>query len=565
MAARAVKPRQPIAPAPEGQNPDGSRKLTRGLAAVPPPAQAVAHLAESTPAEEDVRSISQAISRGLSGMKDIQGLLSHQPSIHRPIRTPTPSGILKQGHMDSASVMPPFASGAAVGTMQSGSFQSHDPSHGLPGETPGGGGASARLPPLTAGIGSNRSTGALSAASSAVSTAAESAQAPTGMPHSLPKAQAGQLLGQSSSTDGLLPRLKRSTEGQLQGRAPAGLPRSPARGSGPTPVLQLNLREAAVDTRAQPSMPQAVTKQQDALSSGSPALAAASMSASASASQSAAAFQTMRTAGSAMSDHSLYDGAGAARALSAVQQSKHSSYSRSRTVSFEPADAAAMQGAADSGSVKLGVEPAVQQHSDAAQASRAQKQMFHPLRSYDERVQTGGTDNQTELSTVKGSQRLVSMGSSLTAVSETMQDRMLAGGMMHKHVDHTSADRCVWPRSILKLQGAEQLPSVRTSCLSKTASIVEPPKEGVSGVRQVAEGNRSMPAQLARHQSSLNQVSRRPDFAAAMDAVRASWREEEIGKSTVCTVQSGAVVPDSIHDDAQSSLDTIWASIHHDA
>ena len=460
--------------------------------------------------------------------------------------------------------MPPFASGAAVGTMQSGSFQSHDPSHGLPCETPGGGGVSARLPPLAAGIGSNRSTGALSAASSAASAAAASAPAPVDMPHSLPKPQAGQLLGPNRPTTALLPDLKQSVEGKLPGRAPAGLPRSPARGSGNSPVLQLNLREAVVEAHSKPGMlpdAQAVKMQQDALSTGSAALAAPSMSASAS----AAAVQIMRTAGSAMSDHSSRDGAGAAKALAAVQQSKHSSYSRSRSVSFEPADAAAMRGAADSDSVRLGVEPAVQQHSNVAQASRAQKQMFHPVRSYDERVQTGGTDNQTELSTAKGSRRLVSMGSSLTAaVSETMQDRMLAGGMMHKQVDNTSADRCVWPRSILKLQGAEQLPSVPTSRLSKTASIVEPPKEGVSGVRQDAEGNRSMPAQLARHQSSLNQVSRRPDFAAAMDAVRASWREEEIGKNAACSaVQARELVPDSIHNDEQLSLDTIWASIRH--
>ncbi len=70
-----------------------------------------------------------------------------------------------------------------------------------------------------------------------------------------------------------------------------------------------------------------------------------------------------------------------------------------------------------------------------------------------------------------------------------------------------------------------------------------------------------MPVQLARHHSSLNQVSRRPDFAAAMSAVRASWREEEMDRSTVDCVRAAEVLQDDMHE--QSSLDAIWASISH--
>jgi len=78
---------------------------------------------------------------------------------------------------------------------------------------------------------------------------------------------------------------------------------------------------------------------------------------------------------------------------------------------------------------------------------------------------------------------------------------------------------------------------------------------------QDVESRRNMPVQLARHHSSLNQVSRRPDFAAAMSAVRASWREEEMDRSTVDCVRAAEVLQDDMHE--QSSLDAIWASISH--
>jgi len=190
------------------------------------------------------------------------------------------------------------------------------------------------------------------------------------------------------------------------------------------------------------------------------------------------------------------------------------------------------------------------------QANRAQRQTFHPLRAHVGANGVPEADTQSNAGT-DGSQKLVRLASSLTAaVSETMQDRMVAGGMMHNH-----ADRCAWPRSILKHTGAEQLPSLIPSHTSRTSSTVNSGKKDDLEVKQDMESRRSMPVQLARHHSSLNQVSRRPDFAAAMSAVRASWREDEIDRGTVNCVHAAELLQDNMHE--RSSLDAIWASISH--
>ena len=514
-ATRAVKPRQPIALGPQGQNPDGSRKLTRSLAAVPRPVQPVSPGPAPflAPAEEEVHSVSHAISRGRSGVKDIQGLLARQPSMHPSMRAPTPTGSLKQDHMDPALVASPFAAAA----VRTGSLQSHG-SHGLSQEASGN-----ALSCLTAS----------SVHSLSMSTAAQTAQEVTGRQHGMHQPKAGRLLGLA--------------EGQLPGTDPAGMQRETFRTTGPSPSLQLDLSQAVINTQAMQRVPsQAGTAiNADALPVVTTAVATTNIPA-------VALTQTRATALPVIFKQSLPDGSDLQNRQS---RSSSSSASTTRSVTFGAAEAAAMQGAAScSGSFASG--QALQRHDDALQANRAQRQTFHPLRAHVGANGVPEADAQSNAGT-DGSQKLVRLASSLTAaVSETMQDRMVAGGMMHNH-----ADRCAWPRSILKHTGAEQLPSLIPSHTSRTSSTVNSGKKDDLEVKQDMESRRSMPVQLARHHSSLNQVSRRPDFAAAMSAVRASWREEEIDRSTVDCVRAAEVLQDDKHE--QSSLDAIWASISH--
>ena len=520
VATRAVKPRQPIALGPQGQNQDGSRKLTRSLAAVPRPVQpASPEPAPSLAAVEEVHSVSHAISRGRSGVKDIQGLLGRQPSMHPPMRAPTPTSSLKQDHMDHALVASPFAAAA----VRPGSVQSQG-SHGLSQETSG-----TALSSLTAA----------SVHSLSMSTAAQTAQEITGKQHGMHKPKAGQLLGLA--------------EGQLPGTDPARLQREPSRSIGPSPSLQLDLSQAVSNTQAVQRVPsQAGTAlNADALPFVSTAVAKSDIPAVVPTAE--APRQT--TALPAVTKQSLSDGFDTGKVVQAVQQGMQyrqsrssSSASTTRSVTFEAAEAAAMQGA--------GSGQALQRHDDALQASRAQRQMFHPLRAHIGANGVPKTGTQSEAGP-EGHQKLARLASSLTAaVSETMQDRTVAGGMMHNH-----ADRCAWPRSILKHTGAEQLPSLTPSNMSRTSSTVNSGRKEDLEVKQDVESRRNMPVQLARHHSSLNQVSRRPDFAAAMSAVRASWREEEMDRSTVACVRAAEVLQDDMHE--QSSLDAIWASISH--
>lgn len=514
---------------PQGQNPDSSRKLTRSLAAVPRPVQpAFAEPAPFlAPVEEEVHGVSQAISRGRSGVKDIQGLLARQPSMHPPMRAPTPTGSLKQEHMHPALVASPFAAAAK----RTGSVQSHG-SHGLS-QNP----SSNALPAVTA----------TSVHSLSVSTGAQAAQEVTDRQHDLHQPKAGWLLGLA--------------EGHLPGTDSAGMHRETFRSAGPTPSLQLDLSQAVGNTQAMQRVPSQAGKAINADALPVIITAVATTDIPAVAPTAAAPRQT--TALPAASKQSLSDGFDTDKVVQLAQQgmldrqsrSGSSSGSTTRSVTFGAAEAAALQGAA-SFSGSSGSGQALQRHGDALQASRTQRQMFHPLRAHvGANGAPGGDASQT--AGTEGHQKLVRVASSLTAaVSETMQDRMVAGGMMHNH-----ADRCAWPRSILKHTGAEQLPILISSHVSGTSSTVSSGKKDDLEVRQDTESSRSMPVQLARHHSSLNQVSRRPDFAAAMSAVRASWREEESVKGIVDCIHAAKLLQDDVHE--RSSLDAIWASISH--
>ena len=516
VATRAVKPRQPIALGPQGQNPDGSRKLARSLAAVPRPVQP----ASPEPVEEEVHSVSHAISRGRSGVKDIQGLLARQPSLHPPVKASTPTGSLKQEHMDPASLV---ASPFAVAFVRPGSMQSHG-SHGLSQETSGN--------PLS-------SLTVSSVHGLSMSTAAQTAQEVTGMQHGLHQPKAGLLLGLA--------------EGQSPDTGPAGMQRETSRSIGPRPSLQLDLSQAVSNIQAMQRVPFQPGKTIDA--------GALPVISTAVAKSDIPAVVPMAEAPGRTADlppvpkQSLSDRFDTDKVVQKMQQGMQNRQSRSsssasttRSVTFGAAEAAAMQGA--------GSGQALQRRDDALQASRVQRQMFHPLKAHIGANGVPKTGTQSEAGT-EGNQKLVRMASSLTAaVSETMQDRMVAGGMMHNH-----ADRCAWPRSILKHTGSEQLPGLAPLHMSRTSSTVNSGKKEDLEVKQDVESRRNMPVQLARHHSSLNQVSRRPDFAAAMSAVRASWREEEMDRSTADSVHAAEVLHDDMHE--QSSLDAIWASISH--
>ena len=580
VATRVIKSRQPIALAPEGQNPDGTRKLARGLTALPRPAQPASLGPSPIPqdaekaGEQDVRSITRAISRGRSGVKEIQGLLARQPSLHPPVRGPTPSGNWSEPQDPMTATNSPFATvGGTLGSLLSTGLSRASQADALPA--------------LTSGAGFTRSLSIAAPVAKAADPITDLQPAPArplerhlpgiapAQMQSSPFRNISRSSGSASSIDGV-GSMHRQTEPRVsldldpgtadmtikmgladgssviaKSQAQVGPATGAASGSrdpGFAPKLQLDLTR-----EAQSSLPII----SEAASAASP-LVGGSLSTGSAPARSDAVVSALPVQ---MPDGLSQDGV-----WPAMQQSMHSRQSsrsssrasRTRSVTFAGAEAAAVRDFVASGG-STPSEHAVQRLDDALQASRAQRQMFHPLRSHGHSAESSKMDRQPG-SGSGGADKLVRMSSSLTAaVSETMEDRMLAGGMMHKHADNTSADRCLWPRSILKHTGGEQLPSLAPSRTSRIVSA------GCDTVQQDGQGRRTMPTQLAKHHSSLTQVSMRPDFAAAMDAVRASWREEQIGRSASGLgnmMQMTEHPPDTIHD--KSSLDAIWASISHD-
>lgn len=228
------------------------------------------------------------------------------------------------------------------------------------------------------------------------------------------------------------------------------------------------------------------------------------------------------------------------------------------------------------------------QASTAAQSGEEEEAVRSPQAS----AQQGKADEEevpaSSGSSSHGSRALVRLSSSLSAaVTETMQDRMLAGGLMHRPSENTHADRCLWTRHAMKDEPLVDRCSWPRSAMKNDTIVARHPEntladrcswprhsvKSTSGSVQddthadsnAGQGRRSMPAKLARHHSSLNQVSKRPDFAAAMQAVRSSWRAEEIGQLDTgnnLALNNSDMVPDDCAAELEpSSIDAVWASI----
>ncbi|KAL3145097.1 hypothetical protein ABBQ38_001706 [Trebouxia sp. C0009 RCD-2024] len=233
-----------------------------------------------------------------------------------------------------------------------------------------------------------------------------------------------------------------------------------------------------------------------------------------------------------------------------VHSRQGSALSRRKSVTFGGAQALGLQ----PGSQRHASSPAYNEEQDDSVFSPpggAQLQMAH---------EEGPASSDVSR---RSSRALVRLSSSLSAaVSETMQDRMLAGGLMHKLPENSQADRCPWPAHAVKDD------TNLDRCLWPQHIVKSTGRNGPDVFRadsNTAQGRRSMPAKLARHQSSLNQISKRPDFAAAMQAVRSSWRADEIGQmetESSLTLKESDDAPDgSAAEGGPSSLDAVWQSI----
>ena len=613
MPSRAS--RQPTAPAREGHKAEDTRQVTRGMVPPRPPSVAPTPLPLGG-VREDAESahkpsISRAISRGRIGVVDVQGLLTRQPSVHPPVRARTPSGRVEQLQQQrdlatTPALMSLFAANTAAETGQL--------THGR---------SLTALPPLTAGTAvtsgiavtagiaptgldiqkKSPSRLPLSTLQERVSTAASAlghlpADAPALRASPLPQGQADSAASSQlrlANADGLSanPSGVQLLTGSIaqpdiagdQGSKAVSMLSNLADASQQSSTDSTRLRHEAPSPSLQLSLLDAAPVKDDGVGEGQQAKPSVALTAQSSetptqeANRPSMAHLAQRVGNnSSMPTHTSAKGAeqvlhSASDGLSGVLDSMHSrqdsylssSSSRTKSVTFGGAQALALQ----PGSQGIASRSALGQQQYELVCSPQGLTQHH--RALGQEGQSSGSSSGSAL---------VRLSSSLsTAVTETMQDRMLAGGMMHTQTENMHADRCpwlrntvkdgslaqdrcTWPRSILKHTANEVPGSLETSRVADTAN---------SNVGAARDGRRSMPPQLARHQSSLNQVSRRPDFAAAMNAVRTSWRAEQIGQleeeSTLANDTS-----ENVHDvirtaavaqGEQSSLDAIWASIRH--
>ena len=591
--ARAV--RQPTAPALEGQKTDAPKKIPRGLVPARPPSVAP----PTTPLvgvpedfESDPKaSISRAISRGRSGVVDVQGLLSRQPSVHPPNRARTPSGKVEQlqQHKESSSwpvSMSPFAATT--------------PAEASAGHLTHGRDLNA-LPPLAASSAGKAGTAGTAALSVSTLAATGSdaqhrshARRPSSLQGPVSRAADGhyRLTGQADSAssaqhmladaDGLsanqagaagdqsskpVPTLRNMAGDSQNSSTYSRRPRH----HGPSPTLQLSLLDTSHGDdggEAQQVKPSA------ALTAQSPELRPRRSNSSSMADLSpgpidnSSSIPTLPTAMGAEHVSNLHS-RGLPDVLESVRSRQgsalSSSTSRTKSVTF-------------GGAHTLGLQPGSLRNTFRSSQLEEQSEALRSSQGLTQQLRAYGKEGLGSIGSSSSGSGLVRLSSSLSAaVTETMQDRMLAGGMMHRQAENTHADRCPWLRNTAKFSSAtmDEL-SGRRSSLKHTTNEVSG-SLGTSGYSDVASGNasaagggqgrRSMPPQLARHQSSLNQVSKRPDFAAAMLAVRTSWRAEQIGQleteSSLVKITSDNVHERTAAEDEQSSLDAVWASIRH--
>lgn len=605
--AAAVKPseavKQPTAPAPVGPKAKGTRQMTRGMVPPRPPSVASPPLplgGVPQDAESPHKpSISGAISRGRSGVIEVQGLLTRQPSVHPPAQARTLSGKVEQlqQQRDQASLpalMSPFAASTAA-EISVGPFTHGQSLEALPSLTTGTAGIACIAAPGLDAQKKSFSKLPLSALQERVSRGASAlghlpASAPASRASPWPQGPADSAalsqLGRSSAdglsatqagaqqTSGSSAELNVADDQDSKAVSTltnladesqhSSIDNTRSRQQGSSATLQLSLLDtAAADDdggEGRQAKPSAVRTAQvsNTLTQGDnqPSMAhlvskfqtGSSMPIQPSAK--AAERVSLELPDSMYSTHSRQG------------SSQSSCTSRTKSVTFSNAQALSLQ----SGSQSIASRSALDQ--EQYESLRSPQALTQQHRALGQEVRSTGSSSGSAL---------VRLSSSLAAaVTQTMQDRMLAGGMMHSQTDNTHADRCpwlrntmmdpslaqdrcIWPRSILKYT-ATKVPSS-----SESSRVADTANDNVGATR---DGRRSMPPQLARHQSSLNQVSRRPDFAAAMNAVRTSWRAERFGQlgteNTIAnTFGDEHDAPSSAAHDEQSSLDAIWATIRH--
>ncbi|KAL3145202.1 hypothetical protein ABBQ32_000951 [Trebouxia sp. C0010 RCD-2024] len=620
--AKASNARQPAAPAPKKT--DAPRRRTRGMVPPRPPSVAPSPTPTAGPLEDGESgqkpSVSKAISMARSGVNDIQGLLAQQPSIHPPIRAHSPSGKLEQLQQDKGgATMPAFMSPFAATMTTGASAQQHTLGRTF-----------STLPPLTAGTAVKASTAGIARTASTagiasmpvVSLSATAAsgsdlqqrslsrppsslqgQAPRAAaaeghlpatahaPRASPTGQAPLLSSQrgSASADGASP-LQADAQ-QLAGSDPSNrlIPSlTDSRGDSynskthttpnplqaPSPSLQLSLRDTATvyddgGGGQQAKLHAALTAQR----SGSPSHGSIAFNLSGLSATNSSLFPAMaaQSADAEQASKSTSHGADATPDLhQSVHSRQGSALSRRKSVTFGGAQALGPQPGSTSSS---------QRHASSAAHSEGQDESvcLPPGAAQLQKAHAEGPASNDASS--RSSRALVRLSSSLSAaVSETMQDRMLAGGLMHKLPGNIQVDRCPWPRHTVKDETlVDRCPLPRHAVKDDTnldrclwprhtvKSTGRNVQDEIHADSNAAQGKRSMPAKLARHQSSLNQISKRPDFAAAMQAVRSSWRADEIGqvetRSSLTLKQSDDVPDCSAAEGEPSSFDADWQSI----
>ena len=604
-APKAAKPvrtaRQPTTLVTGGQIPHARNKTTRGLVARPTSSptstpEPPGGLLKDADAVQivDKHSIGRAISRGRSGVNDVQGLLTRQPSVHPPVRNHLLSGAQHQPEglkeTTAAAVMAQPCAVTAAGKVNE--------------DLPTQGHNSQLSPSLSVGTAGSAGSAALSTGASISAPAAKKAASeheghsrpPSGLQghvakaaaEGLPRAATSLQLARATPTSRADSVVLASSDDQAPAPAPAhapllGPPQFQAR-SAPDCALAAVGPDAQAPV-AQPKAPVNIIHRHSDHPPSLQLLLTNSASdndvagGSRGESESNAANDAARGSG-------LLPRIGSGHAREASNMHPVESSGTGNLQAFHRTDHGSLPALHGADTLQL---PDKQQSMQSSRSgSRTRSVTFgraaflhpggqpYPAHAAQVAQQQTSLHREARTDSRQNSGSLVRLSSSLAAaVSETMQDRMLAGGMMHRNLDFGDDDRCAWPRarsSLAAREGnqAEDRCLWPRTILKHTANEQPSRQESSSTVGSAARdarSRRSMPSQLARHQSSLNQVSRRPDFTAAMTAVRASWRAEQTGQIAADSTagDSTAVLdaPDTCVDNAQSSFDNVWASISH--
>lgn len=209
----------------------------------------------------------------------------------------------------------------------------------------------------------------------------------------------------------------------------------------------------------------------------------------------------------------------------------------------------------------------------------------HHMGASSDMPKSGNGQSSSQFSAMQSSNssvRLARYSSTLAAaVGETMQDRMVAGGMMQSQegsfagsadrcdwIKADPVDRCSWPRRAVEADRCSW-----PSSISKEADVQRGLRSSMDDMGMTAGGagetsgdimfssGKSMPTQLGKHRSNSDKASKRPEFAAAMKAIRESWIAEQQNRTLANNaVQTPEPETEALHP---PSFDTVWQTISH--